>query len=139
MAAENLPPDLVARLTDDPWARRLGIEYLELAPGYCRAALQLQPSMLNYLRLPHGAVVFALADAAFSVACNSHGTPAVALSMTIGFLAAPRPGARLVAECRERKQGRQAGFYDVTVSDDEGRPVAALQCVAHRLPERRAP
>lgn len=138
MAAENLPPDLVARLTDDPWARTLGIEYLELAPGYCRTALQLQPSMLNYLRLPHGAVIFALADAAFSVACNTHGT-AVALSMTIGFLAAPRPDARLVAECRERKQGRQAGFYDVTVSDDENRIVATLQCVAHRLPERRTP
>lgn len=131
-----LPADLVRRLTDDPWARSLGVEYLEIRPGYCRAALRLAPHMVNHLGSPHGSVVFALADAAFGVACNSHGEPAVALSMTIGFLAAPKPGSRLTAECRERRQGRQAGFYEVTVTAEDEALVAVLHCVAHRLPNR---
>jgi acyl-CoA thioesterase len=130
----SLPAELVRRLTDDPWARSLGVEYLEVRRGYCRAALRLAPHMVNHLGSPHGSVVFALADAAFGVACNTHGAPSVALTVTIGFLAAPQPGSRLTAECRERRQGRQAGFYEVNVTAEDGTPVALLHCVAHRLP-----
>lgn len=128
-----VPAELVRRITDDPWARSLGVEYLDVRPGYCRAALRLAPHMVNHLGSPNGSVVFALADAAFGVACNSHGAPAVALNVTIGFLAAARPGSRLTAECRERRQGRQAGFYEVTVTDDDGTLIAVLHCIAHRL------
>ena len=71
-------------------------------------ALTLKPDMLNYQGYPHGGVIFSLADIAFGAACNSHGEPAVALSMTISFLSAVPPGSRLVAEGRERKQGRRA-------------------------------
>lgn len=139
MTDRPVPAELLRSLTDDPWARSLGVEYLEVRRGYCRAALRLAPHMVNHLGSPHGSVVFALADAAFGVACNSHGEPSVALSMTIGFLAAPRPGSRLTAECRERRQGRQAGFYEVNVTAEDGTPVAVLHCIAHRLSGRRAP
>jgi acyl-CoA thioesterase len=138
-AADALPPELSARLTGDPWARSLGIEFLELRRGYCRLALTLQPHMLNFQGTPHGGVVFSLADVAFSVACNSHGVPAVALSVTIHYLAAAPPGARLLAEGRERKQGRRAGFYDITVTTADGTPVAAVHCVAHRVAGRDEP
>ena len=133
MTEHNIPESLARRIRDDPWAKSLGVEYQELRRGYCRTALTLQPTMVNYLRSAHGAVIFALADAAFGAACNSHGEPAVALSMTIGFLAVPPAEGRLVAECRERRQGRRAGFYDVTVTDGRGMLVAVLQCVAHRI------
>lgn len=133
MTEPNIPESLARRIRDDPWAQNLGVEYLELRRGYCRTALTLQPQMVNYLGSAHGSVIFALADAAFGAACNSHGDAAVALSMTIGFLAVPSRDARLVAECRERRQGRRAGFYDVTVTDGGGTLVAVLQCVAHRL------
>ena len=125
-----------ARITDDPWARALGVEYLEVRRGYCQVALSLGPHMVNYLRQPHGSVVFTLADIAFGAACNSHGEPAVALSMAVNFLAAPAAGSRLTAECRERRQGRRAGFYEITVIDEAGTVIATLQCVAHRTARR---
>jgi acyl-coenzyme A thioesterase PaaI-like protein len=53
--------------------------------------------------------------------------------MTIGYLAAVAPGARLVAEASVQKQGRRAGFYEVTVATEAGDPVATVQCVAHRI------
>lgn len=109
------------------------MEFLELARGRCRVALTLQPHMVNFQGAPHGGVIFSLADIAFGAACNSHGEPAVALSMTIGFLSAAAAGARLVAEARERRQGRRAGFYDVAVTDAGGALVATVHCVAHRV------
>jgi acyl-CoA thioesterase len=130
---DAVPAELRERIFADPWARALGIEFLELRTGYCRVALRLQAHMVNFQGTPHGGVVFSLADAAFSGACNSHGPAAVALSMTISYISAARPGARLVAEARERKQGRQAGFFDIMVTDDGGALVATVHCVSHRV------
>lgn len=120
------------RVAGDPYAGWLGIELLELSPGYCRAAMRLAPQMVNFHGSPHGGAIFSLADYVFSGACNSHGEPAVALSVTIQFLAAAAPGARLTAEAREQRQGRRAGFYVMTVTDDRGAVVAACQAVAFR-------
>ena len=97
-------------MQDDPWARALGIEYLEIRRGYCRLGLALQPHMVNFQGFPHGGVIFSVADIAFGTACNSHGEPAVALSMTISYLTAVAAGSRLLAEARQVKQGRRAGI-----------------------------
>jgi acyl-CoA thioesterase len=128
-----IPADVAARVSADPWARALGVEYLAIARGYCKVALTLAPHMVNFQGTPHGGAIFSLADAAFGAACNSYGEPAVALNMTISYIAAAPAGARLVAECREVRQGRRAGFYDITVRTDDGRTVAFLHCVAHRV------
>jgi acyl-CoA thioesterase len=89
--------------------------------------------MVNFQGAPHGGVIFTLADVAFAGACNAYGEDAVALSVTIDFLAQAPVGAVLVAEAHERRQGRRAGFYEVTVTTEDGRPVAAVHCVAHRV------
>jgi acyl-CoA thioesterase len=120
-------------MQDDPWARTLGIEYLEIRRGFCRLGLTLQPHMVNFQGFPHGGVIFSIADIAFGTACNSHGEPAVALSMTISFMTAVTAGSRLLAEAREVKQGRRAGFYQVTVTTEAGTLVAQVHCVAHRV------
>lgn len=123
----------------DPYGGWLGIELLELAPGYARAAMRLRPEMRNFQGNPHGGAIFSLADYAFAAACNAHGDPAVALSVTIQFVAAVPPGSRLVAEARAARQGRRAGFYTVTVTADDGTAVALCQAVALRQPPRASP
>jgi acyl-CoA thioesterase len=126
-------PEVADRIRADPWARAVGIEFVELRRGYCRLRLRLQPHMVNFQGFPHGGVIFTLADVAFGAACNSHGDPAVALSVTIDFLSAVTSDTTLVAEAREVKQGRRAGFYEVRVTTDDGRAVAAAHCIAHRV------
>lgn len=94
----DLPAGLRARIQNDPWARALGVEYLSLRRGYCRVRLKLAPPMVNFQGYPHGGVIFSLADVAFGAACNAHGEPAVALTVTISSLAAVAPDAVLLAE-----------------------------------------
>jgi acyl-CoA thioesterase len=131
--SSSIALEISDKIRADPWARSLGIEYVDLRRGYCRLRLQLQPHMVNFQGLPHGGVIFTLADVAFGAACNSHGDPAVALSVTIDFLAAVTAETALVAEAREVKQGRRAGFYEVSVTTEDGRAVAAAHCIAHRV------
>src|SRR2546423_8964865 len=123
--ASSIAPEISSDLRAEPWARSLGIEYVDIRRGYCRLRLRLQPHMVNFQGFPHGGVIFTLADVAFGAACNSHGETAVALSVTIDFLAAVATDAALVAEAREVKQGRRAGFYEVRVATEDGQAVAA--------------
>jgi acyl-CoA thioesterase len=131
--APAIASEISETIRAEPWARSLGIEYVDIRRGYCRVRLRLQPHMLNFQGYPHGGVIFTLADVAFGAACNSHGETAVALSVTIDFLAAVTPEATLVAEASEVKQGRRAGFYEVRVTTEDGQVVAAAHCVAHRV------
>jgi acyl-CoA thioesterase len=129
----EIPAELRDHIQSDPWAAALGIQYLDLRRGYCRLRLRLQPHMVNFQGYPHGSVIFTLADVAFGAACNSHGETAVALTVTIGFLAAVKPDSTLIAEGREKTQERRAEFYEVEVATEDGTPVALVHCVAHRV------
>jgi acyl-CoA thioesterase len=135
----SVPAELRVRIEADPWTRALGIQFLALGRGFCRLGLTVQPHMVNFDGYPHGGVIFSLADIAFGAACNSHGGTAVALNMTISFLTAVPAGSRLVAEAREIKQGRRAGFYQVSVTSEEGALVAQVHCVAHTVPVSGVP
>jgi len=126
---------LFKAISGDPYARLVGIEYQEMRPGYGRTAMTVAPALLNARGIPHGGAIFTLADCAFAAASNSHGELAVALSMSINFLAAVPPGTRLVAEAQEIKKGRRAGFYQIAVTTEAGEPVAILQAVVHRKRE----
>jgi acyl-CoA thioesterase len=125
--------DPIARkISQDPFARSLGIELLELRPGYSRVAMTLTPQMVNFHGIPHGGAIFSLADAAFAAAANSHGQMAVALGMTIHYLAAAEPGTRLAAEALEQRKGHRTGFYQINVKTEGGDLIATCQAVVHR-------
>ncbi|HLA97200.1 MAG TPA: hotdog fold thioesterase [Anaerolineales bacterium] len=131
-STENIPAAVALFMSRrDLFARHLGIELLELRAGYSRAALTIAPFMLNGLGLPHGAVIFALADFAFATACNSHGRVAVALSMDIHYLSSPKVAASLVAEAVEVRRGQRTGLYRIFVTQDGATPIAELHGMAY--------
>lgn len=137
MATPDETAAAVARFMSerDQFARSLGIELLELRPGYSRVGMTIAPHMVNGLGMPHGGVIFALGDFAFAAAGNSHGEIAVALSMDIHFLHASVPGAYLVAEAVEIRKGRRTALYRITISDEQGSLIADLHGMAYRKEE----
>ncbi len=98
--------------------------------------LDLAPYMVNGLGIPHGAVIFALADFAFAAACNSYGQTAVALSMDIHFLSSPRPETRLTALASEVRRGRRTGLYRMVVTGENDVLIAELHGMAYIKDER---
>ena len=119
----------------DQFAARNNIELLEVSNGHARAKMTLHPYHLNGLGTVHGGVIFTLADFAFAAACNSHGTLAVALNVSITFIKAATTGT-LWAEAREKSKNFKVGLYVVEVKDDQGDLVAQFQGVAYRKKER---
>ncbi|CAM4246943.1 MULTISPECIES: PaaI family thioesterase [Myxococcus] len=114
----------------DAFARELGIELLEVGPGTSRVRLPTSSRRSNGLGTTHGAVIFALADVAFAVACNSHDQRAIGVQANIAYLAAAGDGA-IEARATEISRGRKLATYDVRIVDAEERLVAAFQGTAY--------
>jgi acyl-CoA thioesterase len=93
----------------------LGMEIQALAPGEARVTMVVRPDMVNGHDLCHGGLVASLADSAFALACNSHGTVTVAAGFEIDFLEPARLGQVLQAHAREVALRGRSGLYDVTV------------------------
>lgn len=123
------------RISQDPFARFLGIELLELGPGTSKVTMIVQEHMLNFHGIPHGGVIFSLADAAFAAASNSHGQTALALAVTINYLAAVPVDTRLVAEATEESLGNRTSLYRLAVKAEDGTLVALAHGRAHRKKE----
>jgi hypothetical protein len=76
----NLSEEELKRIfKTDRYAELSNIELLTAAPGHATAKMTLHPHHLNALKTVQGGAIFTLADFTFAVACNSHGTMAVAL------------------------------------------------------------
>ena len=92
----------------DACAARLGIELVET--GWRRAVLRMtiEPDMLNGHGSAHGGIVFALADTAFALACNSEDATTVAASAGIEFVGPVAAGTVLTATAN----GTSSGSYD---------------------------
>ncbi len=109
----------------DAASRMLGMTIDATSPGAATVSMTVREDMINGWDLCHGGLVAALADSAFAVACNSHGTVTVAAGFDVTFLEPARLGDRLVADARERALRGRSGVYDVTVSRASDRTVVA--------------
>ena len=120
------------RISEDPYAHFLGIELLALDKGYSKVAMTVGEHMLNFHGIPHGGVIFSLADAAFAAAGNSHGQTAVALNVSISFLVAVPLGTRLYAEATEESLSRRTALYRMAVTTEDGTLVALCHGTVYR-------
>jgi acyl-CoA thioesterase len=116
-----------AILARDTFARQLGVEILEVGTGHAVARLRTGDGMVNGIGTVHGAVVFALADIAYAIACNSHGMATVSRSAEVIHTAPAHPGDVLLATAAERTRIGRNGVYDVTVRREDGAVVAEFR------------
>lgn len=110
----------------DLFARHAGIELLEVDPGFARARMQIEPFHFNGAKTVHGGAIFTLADFAFAVASNSHGTIAMGINTSISYVKAVL-GGTLYAEAEEQSRSHKLATYTVNITDDSGDLVALFQ------------
>lgn len=115
------PEDVARACADAMWAeddasKGLGMEIVEIGPGFATLAMIVRPDMVNGQRIAHGGFIFTLADSAFAFACNSRNDRVVAAQGQITFIKPGKLGDRLVAQAREVIRGGRSGIYDVRVT-----------------------
>jgi acyl-CoA thioesterase len=115
----------------DPLASHLGIEVEEVREAYARCSLTVRPEYLNAVERAHGAVVYAVADQAFAVACNSLGSMALALSMSINYVAGAGAGERIFAEAVPVNISRKISVWKIEVRGSGDRLIAGCTGTAY--------
>jgi acyl-CoA thioesterase len=100
---------------NDRAVRNASMELVSVGPGHATVKMIVTEAMLNGFEICHGGFIFALADTAFAVACNSYNECAVAQHSQITFLETAGRGDQLVAHAQERVRAKRSGVYDVTV------------------------
>lgn len=121
-----------ARMEKDALAKLLGIELLEMEPGYARAQMRVTEELLNGAGVTHGGAIFSLADLVFAAASNAHGPVALALNVSINFLKATTIGTVLTATAQEDNLTRRTGLYRMEVKDEDGTMVALAEGLVFR-------
>ncbi len=121
------------QVKQEPFARKFDLKLFDLDEGYSKVSMVFTPDMENMFGKAHGGALFALIDEAFETASNSHGTLAVALNMSISYLASPSTGATLTAEAKEINRTKKTAVYDIKVIEGESRLLASCQALVYRL------
>jgi acyl-CoA thioesterase len=128
-----LSPDELARATAeamyaaDACSRALGLELLEVRPGYARLRMAVRPDFLNGHQICHGGLIFTLADSTFAFACNSYNVNTVASGCSIEFLRPVQGGDVLTAEAVEQTLSGRTGIYDIRVTNRADETVAMFR------------
>ncbi len=112
---------------NDNAGRWFGMVLEQVGPGTARVSMRVQPHHTNGHDTCHGGVTFALADAAFALACNSYNRVAVAQHNSITYLAPAYAGDVLTARAIERSTAGRSGLYDIRITRDDGSIIAEFR------------
>ncbi|WP_274631089.1 methylmalonyl Co-A mutase-associated GTPase MeaB [Arvimicrobium flavum] len=128
--AEAWRARLAALAERDGLCSTLGISVIAGGPGRAEVTMTVDARHLNFNGGCHGGAIFALADAAFGLASNSHGVLASGINAHATFQVGVRPGEKLIARAHEYSRSKRIGVYRAEVvrqdSENKETPVSAF-------------
>ena len=140
MNEQLLAEKVAARLIEtDEFSRWLGIEVMEIKPGYSKVKMKIRKEMLNGFKICHGGVIFSIADCAFAFASNSRGRLAVAIETSIAFPASVKEGDDLTAVAEEQSIRNSIAVYNIIVINQTGEKVGIFRGTVYRTKEEFFP
>jgi acyl-CoA thioesterase len=129
----SLLDELARRSQVEPYGRLLGMEVIQVASGTARVRMRARSELANMFRATHGGALFSLIDEAFQLASNTHGVLAVALNVSINYIAAPEPDSLLEARAEEiHKTNRTSSYFCEIRETESGKLIASAQALAYR-------
>lgn len=117
---------------NDRFAKANGMVIDHIDTGYSKVSMDIREDHLNGADVCHGGVIFTLADYAFAVASNSHGTLALAINASINFINGAKKGEKLIAVATEADKNFKLGSYTVTVTNDRDETIAIFQGMVYK-------
>ena len=130
--ADEVLSSIFKRVASEAFARKLGMRLVKLEPGYAIVEMVPQEDTTNIFGMTHGGAIFSLIDEAFQLSCNSHGTVAVALNMTVTYHQPPDRKSILRAESKEIHLSSKTATYEIKVTDENDALISSCQALAYR-------
>jgi acyl-CoA thioesterase len=117
--------------SSSPFVELIGGQMEEWGQGYVRMSLLLEPRHTNPHGVMHGGVVTTLMDEVLGGAIASlrgmetmYAAPHATVEMNASFLAAARPGDRIIVEGRVLRLGKSVAFGEAETRREDGELIA---------------
>ena len=123
-------------MANDAFSQWLGIEIIDIKPGYAKLEMTVSDEMVNGFGVSHGGIIFSLADSTLAFASNSYGRVAVAMENNISFMKKVMPSDILTAETEELSIGRRIAVYNISVDNQHDKQVALFRGTVFRTKEQ---
>lgn len=111
----------------DRLIQHLGAYLVAYSHNHAKISLKVTEQHLQGHKTCNGAVIFALADAAFAIACNTGEHPAVGQHCGIHYLKSGVLGDTLTAVAEHRASSGRSGIYDIQVINQHDQIVAEFR------------
>ncbi len=122
-----------ALLERDAACEGMGLTLLSAAAGRASMRMSVRPNMLQGHGTCHGGYLFALADSAFAMACNSYDKATVAQGCSIDYVAPAQLNDQLTATCIEQSRSGRVGNYDVRIENQDGQLIALFHGKSYQV------
>jgi acyl-CoA thioesterase len=123
-------------MADDAFSQWLGIEVVDIKPGYAELQMLVREEMVNGFNVTHGGIAFSLADSALAFASNSYGRVALALENNISYMKKVVPGDMLTAKTNELSLGNRIAVYNIEITKQDDEQVAIFRGTVFRTKEQ---
>ncbi len=131
--AEVLAKRVVEKMySHDVFSQWLGIERLEVKPGYCSLRMKIRKEMLNGFSIAHGGITYSFADSALAFASNSHGRKSVSVETSISHIHPLKEGDVIMAVAEEISCSDKIGIYTITITNQDNKKVALFKGTVYR-------
>ncbi len=116
---------------NDRFARKAGVELLEVSDGYAVARMPVEQDHLNAVGVCQGGALFTLADLAFAAASNNSGHTTLSLSSNITFVRSVSKGY-VYATAREIVNHHRVPFIEIRLTDEQEEVIAIVTASGYR-------
>jgi len=128
------PMDIKNFIENDRFAKLLGIELIEAAPGHAVTQMEITNEHLNAVNIAQGGALFTLADLALAAASNAHGPVAVSIQSEIKYFK-PAGKGLLRAEASEISCSSKLATYSVEIRNNDRELLAVFSGTVFRKNE----
>ena len=118
-------------LENDRFAAFVGVELMEMQPGYAVAKMEITEKHLNGVNIIQGGAIFTLADFAFAAASNACGQITVGINANISYFK-PSDGKTLIAVAKEVSSSHKIANYNVEVFNELKDHIAQLSITGYK-------
>lgn len=123
-------------LANDRFASYVGIELVDVQPGYALVKMEISEKHLNGVNIIQGGAIFTLADFAFAAASNSLGQVTVGISANIAYFKASE-GRTLIAVAKELSDSKTIAHYNVLITNENEDNIAQVNFVGYKKWDKR--
>ena len=125
---------LKTQILSDNFAKFIGIETLELSDGHAKTQLRVSENLLNFFNAGHGAAIYAVADVAFSLACNAQDNieRAVALNVSINFIRKVEKGDIITADAKLISTKGRTSVTEINITNQNNELMAKFEGLAYQ-------